>query len=204
MFFANIQQVSNSSSFYRENQASDLIHLLYHNHSSFFHAGGAINNIAYEGQSPVSIFALPIDKTYLSIISFQQLIQKQLVYLTSIERENQKEQSKNGGLQFAKTLLKDLSDLFTQFFAAHYQAPKIVTNITPAEIILEITLSPQTKVFIIVLTLGDSLEFTLTYRHEKDLYRKPVTQEIILENFADLFVLYGTQHELIHGSSFFR
>lgn len=159
-----------------------------------------MNNIGYEGQSPVSIFAPPIDKTYLSIISFQQFIQKQLVYLAEVKNNLPKDSLYLNMIGVAKDLLKDLSDLFTQFFAAHYQAPKIVTNVETNEITFEITLSPLTKIFINVI----ENDILLTYRHEKELKRKTVNIENILENFADLFVQYGTKHDLAQGSSIFK
>jgi len=192
----NIPQISNSSSFYRETQNDYLPNAIHGNHYSFFHSGGVMNNIAYEAHSPVSIFAKTLDQAYINIISFQQFIQKQIIYL-------QDANSLSGNslpIATAKTLLKEFCDLFVHFFAPHYQAPKIIFHIEKNEITFELTLSPQTKVFIAIIEEN----VTLTYRHGKDLKKIPVNNLNLLENLSDLFSQYGTQYDLAQNSSAFR
>ncbi len=193
----NIQQVSNSSSFYRETQDDYLPNATYGNHYSFFYSGGVMNNITYEGQTPASIFAKTLDQAHINIISFQQFIQKQITYL---EDANFLSERSLLSVMLAKTLLKEFCDLFIHFFAPHYQAPKIIFNVEKSEVTFELTLSPQTKIFIAIVE-GNA---TLTYRQGKDLKKRTVNNDTLLENLADLFAQYGTQHDLVQDSSVFR
>jgi hypothetical protein len=194
MDLANITQVSTSSSFYRETNNNYLPNN--GNQFNFSQSGGAINNIAYEGQSSVSMFAKNLDLSQINMISFQQFIQKQLVVVDSSGKTH---------TEYAvKTFLKQFSDLFVYFFAPHYQAPKLIISTSRlengvSEIAIEMTLSPQTKIFI---TFADKQVF-LTYRHEKELSKKEVNLESLLENLADLFAQYGTKHDLVRSGSVF-
>ncbi|TAH21665.1 MAG: hypothetical protein EAZ08_02890 [Cytophagales bacterium] len=192
----NIPQVSNSSSFYRETQNDYLPNPVYGNHYSFFHSGGIMNNIAYEAHSPVSVFAKTLDQAYINIISFQQFIQKQIIYLETANSLS----GRSPSVATAKTLLKEFCDLFIHFFAPHYQAPKIIFHIEKDEITFELTLSPQTKVFIAIVEEN----ITLAYRYGKELKKIAVSPLNVLENLSDLFSQYGTQHDLAQNSSAFR
>lgn len=193
----NIQQVNNSSSFYRETQDDYLPNPTYGNHYSFFHSGGVMNNITYEGQTPASIFAKTLDQAHINIISFQQFIQKQITYL---EEASALSESSLPTILIAKVLLKEFCDLFIHFFAPHYQAPKIIFNIEKSEITFELTLSPQTKIFIAIIEEN----IALSYRHQKELRKQTVAHDNLLESVADLFAQYGTQHDLAQNGSTFR
>ncbi len=191
MDLANITQVSSSSSFYRETHSNYLPNG--GNHFSFFHSGGAMNNIAYEGQSSVSMFAKNLDLSQINMISFQQFIQKQLVTVDL--------SGKTPSEDHAKTFLKQFSDLFAYFFAPHYQSPKLIisANADSNEIGIEMTLSPHTKIFI---TFAEK-QVLLTYRHEKELKKREINPESLLENLADLFAQYGTKHDFARSGSVF-
>jgi hypothetical protein len=204
MSLVNIQQVSNLSSFYRETQNSYLPSIAYGNHFSFFHSGGAINNIAYEEQYPASIFAKTLEQKYINIVSFQQFIQKQLVYL---EQCSKSFYASSVSIGTGKLFLKQFFDLFAQFFALHYQAPKLVVHIDLIEetnilkeLGFEFTLSPQNKIFV-----GFTEDtYSLSYRNGQYLKKVEINSENLLENFADIFAQYGTQHDLTVRSSVFK
>jgi hypothetical protein len=191
----NIKEVSSSPSFYRQAQSNYLPSIV-GNQVSFFH--GAINNIAYHGLYPVSLFAKNIDDTSINAISFQQFIQKHIVDLEKIVLTSP--HLKNV-ISISQLFLREFADLFIQIFSLHYQSPKLVIHIEESlnEINFEFTLSPQTKIFI-VFTLENSL---LSYRHGSTLHKKLVNKENLLDGFADLFAQYGIQHDLTVRSSIF-
>ncbi|SFF45431.1 hypothetical protein [Thermoflexibacter ruber] len=191
----NIKEVSSSPSFYRQTQSNYLPSII-GNQVSFFHS--AINNIAYDGLYPVSLFAKNIDDASINTISFQQFIQKHIVDLEKIVLTSP---HLNNVISISQSFLRQFADLFIQIFSLHYQAPKLVIHVEEFlhEVNFEFTLSPQTKIFI-VFTTENSL---LSYRHENKLHKQLVDKENFLDGFADLFAQYGIQYDLTVRSSIF-